>query len=172
MRPELVPAGIASSTAPSRVGTRTLAPEHRLVERDREVEPQVGALAREQRMRRDRDRDQEIAGAAAGAGKPLALQPDGLTVVQPGRNLHVDLLAGRELHALPGVPFAASASEMVSAAVMSWPPRARPKSCSSNWKHRRPAGRRGPRRAAECFLQDILEASEAAKSAAGAPAAR
>src|SRR6266581_3946076 len=45
-----------------------LGPEHRLVECDWELEPQVGALTRKQRMRRDRYRDQEIAGATAGTG--------------------------------------------------------------------------------------------------------
>jgi len=48
-----------------------------------------------------RHRDQEIADAVAGAGEPLPFQPDLLAVAQPGRDLDVDLLAGRQLHALP-----------------------------------------------------------------------
>ena len=63
------------------------------------IQPQVGALACEHGMRRDRDRYQEIADATAGAGQPLPLQADGLAIVQSGRDLYVDLLAGRKLHA-------------------------------------------------------------------------
>ena len=47
-----------------------LAAEHRLVERDRQIEPQVVAVALEQRMRRDRDRDQRVAAAPPGPGRP------------------------------------------------------------------------------------------------------
>src|SRR5260370_29005588 len=57
-------------------------------------------------MRRHRDGDQEVAGAAAGAGQSLSLQPDLLALVEPGRDLHLDLLAGGQrdplLHALGG----------------------------------------------------------------------
>ena len=77
-----------------------LAAEHRLVERDRQIEPQIGAVALEQRMRRDRDGDQQIAGRAAGPGSPWPLQPDLLAVGEAGRNLDLDLLAGRQPHAL------------------------------------------------------------------------
>jgi hypothetical protein len=51
-------------------------------------------------VRRDRDSDQEVADTAAGAGGPLPFQTDGLAVVQPGRNLHLNLPTGRQLHAL------------------------------------------------------------------------
>ena len=64
-RPLLVPGGIASSTAPVERRHPHLAAERRLIQRDRQVEPQVVALAAEDRMRRDRHGDQRIAGRAA-----------------------------------------------------------------------------------------------------------
>src|SRR5262249_27972283 len=79
-----------------------LAAEHRLVERDWQLEPQVGAHALEQRMRRDRHRDQHVTGAAARTGEPLALEPDLLALGKPGRDPHLDLLAARQLHTAPG----------------------------------------------------------------------
>src|SRR5262245_3579436 len=81
-------------------GHAYLAAEHRLIERDRKLEPQVRALAGELRMRRDSDRDQHVAGAAAGPGEPLPFEPDSLALGEPGRDLDLDLLAGGELHAL------------------------------------------------------------------------
>src|SRR5262249_13587288 len=56
----------------------------------------------EQRMRRDRHRDQHVAGAPARSRHALALEPDLLTLGEPSRNLDLDLLAGRQLHATPG----------------------------------------------------------------------
>ena len=55
-------------------------------------------------MRRDGDCDQKVAGTAACAGDPLPFQPDGLAVVQPGRDLHVHLPPGRQLDALVRAP--------------------------------------------------------------------
>src|SRR5262245_61384720 len=75
-----------------------LAAEHRLVERDRQVEPQVSALALEQRMRSNRHRDQDVTRAPAWTGEPLATQPDLLAVGEPGRDFHLDLLAAWQLH--------------------------------------------------------------------------
>src|SRR5258707_5075893 len=77
-----------------------LGTEYRLVERDRELETQIGTAARKQRMRSSGDRDQKIARTAAGAGEPLPFQADDLSLVQSGRDLHVDLATGRQLHAL------------------------------------------------------------------------
>ncbi len=51
-------------------------------------------------MRSNGDRDQKIARTAAGAGEPLPFQADDLSLVQSGRDLHVDLATGRQLHAL------------------------------------------------------------------------
>src|SRR4029453_18668956 len=112
-----------------------------------------------------RYRDQEIAGSAAGAGQPLPLQPDGLPVVEAGRDLHVHLLAGRKLDAFlrafcrlrqgdgqRGGDVLGRAAEIplleLEAAA-------------------RASAARG---AAERFLEDVLETAEAAKSAAGAAA--
>src|SRR5690349_11093751 len=110
-------------------------------------------------MRRDRHRDEEVAGSAS-AGEPLALQADGLAVVQPGRDFHLDLSTGRQFHAL-----------------------VRPDGCLRQRDRKRRtdvlarAGEILPletgrpprtRRAAECLLQNILERAEAAKSAATA----
>src|SRR5262245_16119548 len=139
-----------------------LGAEHRLVERDRKLEPQIGTCARKQRMRRDRDDDQKIASTAASAGGPLPFQPDGLAVVQPGRDLHVDLPAGGQLHALVrtlgrfqqgdgqrGGDVAADTKVLLLELETAGLPRTRGT----------------PKR----LLQNILEAAEAAKSAA-APA--
>ena len=77
-----------------------LAAEHRLVERDRKFEPQVVP-----------SRSNSGCGATVtvisasparppGTRQPLPLQPDLLAVGETRRNLDVDLLAGRQLHAL------------------------------------------------------------------------
>src|SRR5579862_2131109 len=53
-------------------------------------------------MRRDRDGDQQIAGLAGRACEALALEPHLLALIDPGGNLDLDLLAGRQLHPLLG----------------------------------------------------------------------
>src|SRR5579864_4686144 len=69
-----------------------LGAERRLVERDRQVEPHVGAVEREDRMRRDRDGDQQVTGAGL-PGHALTFEPDMLAVHNADRNLDVDVLA-------------------------------------------------------------------------------
>src|SRR5205814_2359394 len=69
------------------------------IERDRKLEPQIGAIAFEQGMRSNGDRDQEITGAAMGAGCALPFQSDLLAVGEAGRNLDLDFAPGRQLHA-------------------------------------------------------------------------
>ena len=76
VRPELVPAGIAKFDRAVERRHAHLAAEHRLIKRDRQIEPQVGAIRLEQRMRRDVDRDQRIARLAGCARPALTLQPD------------------------------------------------------------------------------------------------
>ena len=51
--PELVPGVTVSITGPSTVGHLDLAAAHRLVERDRQVEPDIVAVAAEERVRLD-----------------------------------------------------------------------------------------------------------------------
>ena len=65
-----------------------------LVKRDRQIEPDVGALERENPVRRDGDGDQQIAGAPL-PGHALATEPDLLAVGYPGGNLDFHVLAGR-----------------------------------------------------------------------------
>src|SRR5439155_416877 len=77
-----------------------LGTEHRLIERDGKLETQIGPAARKQRTRSDRHRDQKVAGTAAGTGEPLPLQANDLPLAQPGRELYLDLAAGRPLPAL------------------------------------------------------------------------
>ena len=50
-------------------------------------------------MRRDRNGDEHVAGLAAGHREPLPLQPDLLAVGEAGRDLDLELLAGRQLDA-------------------------------------------------------------------------
>src|SRR4029453_5474685 len=78
--------------------------ENSLVKRDRQLQAQVGAIGLEQRMRRDVDRDQPIARLAARARPALPLQPDLLATCDSRRNLDLDVLAGRQVHARLG-PF-------------------------------------------------------------------
>ena len=73
MRPLLVPGGIVSSTATVQRRHAHLGAEHRFVERDRQIEPHVGAFEREHRMRRDRDGDQSVAGRRPGRRMPWPL---------------------------------------------------------------------------------------------------
>src|SRR6516162_986938 len=61
-------------------GHSDLAAQHRLVKRDRKLDPQIGSFALKQRMGRDRHRDQKIAGAVAETRLPLALEADLLPV--------------------------------------------------------------------------------------------
>src|SRR5262245_5404568 len=71
-----------------------LAAEHRLIQRDRHFDAQVGAIRLEIGMGRDIDRDQRVAGrTAAKAGIPLPLETNLLAVSEAGRNLDLDLLA-------------------------------------------------------------------------------
>ena len=77
-----------------------LAPEHGLIERDRKVEPQVRAVALEDRVRRNRHRDEQVAGAAPGAARPWPLRRICWPSARPAGNLDLDLLAGRQMDAL------------------------------------------------------------------------
>src|SRR3569623_771789 len=77
-----------------------LAAQHRFVERYRQVETQGGAIRLEQRMRGNVDGDDGVAVAAERARIALPLQPDLLTAGDAGRNLALDLLAGRQADAL------------------------------------------------------------------------
>src|SRR5262249_18606421 len=77
-----------------------LRPEHRLIERNRKLEAQIGAFARKQGMRRDRHRDQQIASASAGARRALPFQSNSLSVMETRRDPDVDLLARGQLDAL------------------------------------------------------------------------
>jgi hypothetical protein len=75
--------GVAQCRCPN------LAAQHRLIKRDRQIDPQIAAVDLEEGVRRDADRDQEIAGAMAGGGLPLPLQADLLAGSDPGRNLDI-----------------------------------------------------------------------------------
>src|SRR5262245_59863998 len=113
-------------------------------------------------MRRDRDDDQKIASTAASAGGPLPFQPDGLAVVQPGRDLHVDLPAGGQLHTLVRTLGRFQQGDGQRGSDVA----ADTKVLLLELETPRLPGTRGtPKR----LLQNILEAAEAAKSAA-APA--
>ena len=92
--PELEPLGTLSITGPSTVGTLTLAPSTASSSRDRQVEPDIVAVAREEAVRRDLDRDDRV----AIAGRPrlaLAGEADPGAVLDPVRQLEVDRLAAR-----------------------------------------------------------------------------
>src|SRR6185503_7340468 len=75
------------------------AAEHGFVQRHRQIEPQIGAVRLEQRMRRDINHDQRVAGFAGGARPALPFQADGLAAGDAGRDLDLDVLAGRQMHA-------------------------------------------------------------------------
>ena len=91
-----------------------LAAEHRLVERERQFEPQIGAVALEQRMRRDRDGDERIADRVAGRAAPApSAGSAGRRRGRPESSTSTSLPVGRCTRRDP--PLAASASEMVTA---------------------------------------------------------
>src|SRR5262249_52401463 len=81
-------------------GHPDLAAQHRLIERDGQIDPDVGTLDLEERMGCDADGDQEIAGRMALGGLALSPQPNLLALGDPGRNLDVALLAVRRPAAL------------------------------------------------------------------------
>src|SRR5215831_8398906 len=140
-----------------------LGPEHRLVERDRKLEPQIRAGARKQRMRRDRDGDEKVAGTAAGAGESLPFQADGLALVQSGGDLDVDLPASRELHALVrALGRFRQRDRKRSGDVLAGAAQILLLELEAAARSSRTSG------ASERFLQDILEAAEAAKTTAAA----
>src|SRR5215475_12470754 len=76
--------------------------EHRLVERDRQVDAQVAAVDLEEGMRRDADGDEHVTRPVTRRGLALPLQPDLLARAHAGRNLDIELLAARQPHALLG----------------------------------------------------------------------
>ena len=79
--------------------------EHRFGEADRQLDMDVVALAAEEGVRRDMHFDQCITGrAAAKAGAALALQAQHLTLVDAGRDRHVEPFSGRQREALARVP--------------------------------------------------------------------
>ena len=97
------PAGTLTETLPSMVGTLMRGAQHRLVERDRQLDQDVVAVAGEDRVRLHRHLDEGIAGRrAAAARQALALQAQGLAGVGAGRQLHVQRLAVGQLQALLG----------------------------------------------------------------------
>src|SRR5262249_11036961 len=75
---------------------------HGLVEGHGQPKPKVATIALEQRVRRDRHGDQHVARAPARSRHALALEPDLLAFSEPSRNLDLELLAGRQLHATLG----------------------------------------------------------------------
>src|SRR5215475_5631980 len=77
-----------------------LAAEYGLIKRDWHVDTEVVAVAYKVGMRGHVDGDEYVASATR-TGQPLSLEADLLALAEPGRNLDVDLLAGRQLHA-PG----------------------------------------------------------------------
>src|SRR5262249_57043566 len=85
---------------PTKGRNADLRAKNRLVERDGQLEAQVGAFGLEQRMRCDRDADHGIARRAALAGQALTLEPDLLAVSQSRRDPDIDVLPGRQPQAL------------------------------------------------------------------------
>src|SRR5437899_11663257 len=77
-----------------------LAAQHRLIERNGQIQAQIAAVDLEKRMRRDADRNQEIARRMARRGFALPLQPELLAGDDACRNPDVELLAGRQADAL------------------------------------------------------------------------
>src|SRR5260221_9390807 len=78
-----------------RRGNFHLGTQHRLLESDRQFEPNVGALARVEAVRRDLDRHNRVA-AAAGPLLALAGEADAGAVLETLRELQVDRLAVSE----------------------------------------------------------------------------
>src|SRR5215207_5004924 len=77
-----------------------LAAQHRLIERNGQIQAQITALDLEVGMRRDADRNQEIARRVARRGFALPLQPDLLAGDDACRDPDIELLAGRQADAL------------------------------------------------------------------------
>ncbi len=90
--PELVPLGIVSITGPSGRRHLHLRSEHRFLERYRQVEPDVVAVAPEEAVRRDLDRHDRVP-ASARTFLPFAGEADLGSVLEPLRKLEVDGLA-------------------------------------------------------------------------------
>src|SRR5215472_6462100 len=75
--------------------------EHRLGEADRQIDENIVAVAAEQRMRRDVHFDQRVASrSAAKARTALAAEPQYLTILDPGRDRHVEPFLRGERQAL------------------------------------------------------------------------
>src|SRR5207253_9934465 len=74
--------------------------EHRLVERHRQVEPDIVALAPVETVRADVNRDQRVA-IAARPRLALPGEPDLRSVLDAGRQPDVERLAAGQGHALP-----------------------------------------------------------------------
>src|SRR5262249_7176190 len=77
-----------------------LAAEHGLIERDRQLEPDVGPVDLEERVRGDVDGDEQIAGLVTLRGLALPAKADLLAGDDACRNLDIKLLAVRQPHAL------------------------------------------------------------------------
>src|SRR5262249_5833801 len=77
-----------------------LGAQHRFVERDGKLEPQVCALTHKQRMLCDGHGDQKIADTAAIPWRSLSFEPDLLAVGKACGNLDFHFLPRRQLHPL------------------------------------------------------------------------
>src|SRR3546814_6969803 len=78
-----------------------LAAEHRLVQRDGKIEPDVVAVAPEEAVRLDRNGDNRVA-IGAGAGLSLTREADLGAFLDPLWELDVDRLAASQRHPLVG----------------------------------------------------------------------
>ncbi len=101
--PELVPFGMVSCTRPVTVGTFDLAAQHRLVDRDGEVELDVVAVAAEEGVRAHLDLDQRVAGLRPrGPRRAPALEAQHLAVRHALGHREIERAAVGQRHALLG----------------------------------------------------------------------
>ena len=94
---------MVSFTWPLMVGTETEAPSTASFSVTGSVDDHVVAGAAQERMRRDRDLDQRVARrATAHSGPALAFEADGVAVLDPGGDLHVQRAPVRQQHPAGG----------------------------------------------------------------------
>src|SRR5262249_16838726 len=128
------------------------AAEHGLIERHRQIEPQIAAVDDKEWMRRDRHRDHRVAGTA-GRRPALSLEPDLLAAGQPHWNFDLDLLAGRQLQPFGrpgGGIFERDSQRGVEVA-------ASRRLTEILWLELRRAAARASAKSAEHIAQDVLE---------------